>query len=139
DILDTFGEANALHHTDDVDKKARKKSLRFHTSKIESASARRQAARNNALGGDDDIPYQERKTELAERLAKEATARGVGQGGDDLDDSEPPDRMDVAMDAIIEDEGQSDGEDYYELVKKSSRQKKEQKKAAYDAARVAEG
>ena len=90
---DAYGEATFLQHADQADKNARKKSLRFHTSKIESASARRQGARNNAVGGDDDIPYRERRKEKEARMTKESEkkAKSRGQGGDDLDDVEPGD------------------------------------------------
>jgi len=78
----TFGEATSIEHSDATDKKARKRSLQFHTSKIAGASARRQGARLNALGGDDDIPYQERKKDKDIKLRARS---GLGEGGDDLD------------------------------------------------------
>ncbi|KAL0581015.1 something about silencing protein 10 [Marasmius crinis-equi] len=127
DSFDVYGEATSLQHADAADKSARKKSLRFHTSKIESTSARRQGARNATLGGDDDIPYRERRREKEDRLAKEAGARVQNQGGMDLDDTEPEPRREVP----------EEGEDgYYELVAKKSKEKKEKKKADYEAARA---
>jgi U3 small nucleolar RNA-associated protein 3 len=130
DSVDAFGEATALQHADAIDKTARKKTLRFHTSRIESTSARRQGARNNALGGDDDIPYRERKKEREDRLATEPKARVKNQGGADLDDAEPePRKPDEDMEGV-------DG--YYDLVKQKSKEKKEKKKADYEAARAAE-
>ncbi|KAF5369551.1 hypothetical protein D9758_002554 [Tetrapyrgos nigripes] len=131
DSVDAFGEATTLQHADAADKTARKKSLRFHTSRIESTSARRQGARNNALGGDDDIPYRERKQEREDRLAKEAKARVKDQGGADLDDTEPEPRK-------PEDEDMEGVDGYYELVKQKSKEKKEKKKAEYEATRAAE-
>ncbi|KAG6830686.1 hypothetical protein H0H92_015162 [Tricholoma furcatifolium] len=129
-ITDTYGEAASLQHADAADKSARKKTLRFHTSKIESASARRKGARNQALGGDDDIPYRERKKEKEARLTRENNKRG--QGGEDLDDTEPEPRTRQAKDE--EGDMEPDGPDgYYELVKKKSKAKKEQKKAEYEA------
>ncbi|TEB39927.1 hypothetical protein FA13DRAFT_39381 [Coprinellus micaceus] len=83
---DTYGEASHLEEADAADKSARKKSLRFHTSKIESASNRRNNARSAAVGGDDDIPYRERQKEKQMRLDREAVARLQKQGGADLDD-----------------------------------------------------
>ncbi|KAK1231202.1 something about silencing protein 10 [Marasmius sp. AFHP31] len=128
DSFDVYGEATSLQHADAADKTARKKSLRFHTSKIESTSARRQGARNATLGGDDDIPYRERKREKDDRMAKEAKARVGNQGGMDLDDTEPEAR----------DQDPEEGEDgYYELVSKKAKAKKEKKKADYEAARAA--
>ncbi|KAJ7644052.1 Sas10 C-terminal domain-containing protein [Roridomyces roridus] len=114
---DAFGEATSLQHADAADKTARRKTLRFHTSKIESASARRQGARANAVGGDDDIPYREpRKQQGPTRQER----------GQDLDETEP---KPVAPDT-------EDAEGYYELVKRKSKERKEQKKAEYDAAHV---
>ncbi|KAF9077570.1 Sas10 C-terminal domain-containing protein [Rhodocollybia butyracea] len=132
---DAFGEATSLQHADATDKSARRKTLRFHTSRIEGASARRSNARSNTLGGDDDIPYRERKKEKEERLAREAKARGRTQGGADLDDTEPQPRPDGDGDGEQEMEG-ADG--YYQLIKKQTKDKKDKKKAEYEAAREQE-
>ncbi|KAF7365311.1 hypothetical protein MVEN_00403100 [Mycena venus] len=121
---DAYGEATALQHADAADKSARRKTLRFHTSRIESASARRQGARNNAVGGDDDIPYRDTRKQPAK-----VPQSSRGQGGEDLDESEPQPK---APDPDAED---ADG--YYELVKRKSKLKKELKKAEYDAAQDA--
>jgi len=121
---DAYGEATTLQHADAADKSARRKSLRFHTSRIESASARRQGARNNAVGGDDDIPYRDTRKQPAK-----VPPSSRGQGGEDLDESEPQHKV---PDADAED---ADG--YYELVKRKSKQKKELKKAEYEAAQDA--
>ncbi|KAF7291602.1 hypothetical protein HMN09_01251300 [Mycena chlorophos] len=118
---DAYGEATFLQHADATDKKARRKTLRFHTSKIESASARRQGARSQAIGGDDDLPYRETKRQTK-------PARGEDAGAD-LDDSEPP-----PQDAMDETEDAENAEGYYELVKRASKEKKAQKKADYEAA-----
>lgn len=138
---DAYGEATSLHHADQADKVARKKSLRFHTSKIASASARRQGARNNMVGGDDDIPYKERRKEQEARLAKESEKRAKtrGQGGDDLDDLEP--EMPTTK-RTRDDDGNDDGVDedadgYYELVKRKTKDKKDKKKAEYEEAQAA--
>lgn len=48
--LDAYGEATALSMADDADKKSRKRSLRFHTSKIETSARRREEGREK-LGG----------------------------------------------------------------------------------------
>ncbi|KAJ6584841.1 Sas10 C-terminal domain-containing protein [Mycena capillaripes] len=119
---DAYGEATSLQHADAADKSARRKTLRFHTSKIESASARRQGARNNAVGGDDDIPYRDTR-----KQTPKVAASNRGQGGQDLDESDPHPQMRDAEDA--------DG--YYELVKRKSKEKKEHKKAEYEAAQEA--
>ncbi|KAF8349315.1 Sas10 C-terminal domain-containing protein [Amanita rubescens] len=123
-VSDVYGEALSLQHADAADKSARRKSLRFHTSKIESAGARRQGARQ-ALGGDDDIPYRERRKEKDARMLKEAKDRVKNQGGADLDDAEPEPRSNN------EDEDE-DADGYYNLVKKQSKQRKEKKRADYE-------
>lgn len=130
-IADAYGEATSLQHADAADKSARRKTLRFHTSKIASVSARRQGARDSAFAGDDDIPYRDRRKEKEERLAKEAKGKGRGQGGEDLDDVEPKPRESKEMD----DDNAEDSDGYYELVKRKANEKKEQKKAEYEAAK----
>ncbi|KAF8895418.1 Sas10 C-terminal domain-containing protein [Infundibulicybe gibba] len=135
--FDPYGEATTLQHADAVDKTAHKKTLRFHTSKIESASARRQGARNQAVGGDDDLPYRERKKEKEVRLAKEARVKARGQGGEDLNDVEPDRKRRREESSDGEDPDSADG--YYELVKKKSKEKKEHKKAEYEALQDADG
>ena len=136
---DAFGEPTALADSDAADKKARRRSLRFHTAKIDSTSARREEARA-ALGGDDDVPYRERIKARQERLAKEARTRGVGTGGDDLDSADPAPRMVHVRDENTDrdDDGQEDGDGYYSLVQKKQKEKMENKQAEYDAARTAE-
>ena len=134
DIADAYGEATSLAHADQADKSARKKSLRFHTSKIESVSTRRAGVRNNAVGGDDDIPYRERRKEKEARLAREVEKKRKkrGDGGDDLD--VVPLARKRSREDIEDDEG---ADEYYELVKKKSKDKKEEKKAEYEQAREA--
>lgn len=120
---DAYGEATSLQHADAADKSARRKSLRFHTSRIESASARRQGARVNAVGGDDDIPYREIRKQSA------PTPKERGQGGQDLDETHP-------QPAAPDTEDAEDADGYYELVKRKSKERKEQKKAEYEAAQA---
>jgi U3 small nucleolar RNA-associated protein 3 len=139
DVGDAYGEAMHLLAVDAADKGARKKSLRFHTSKIESTSAKRRGARNQAVGGDDDIPYRERQKEKEARLAQEAKKRVGNQGGEDLDDSEPQERTSEKRRRETDsgdDEGQSDADGYYELVKRKNKEKKEQKKVEYETTKA---
>ena len=139
--VDVYGEATSLQAADAADKQARKKSLRFHAARIENTSARRQNARSNAMGGDDDIPYRERKKEKEARLAREA-AKSRGAGGEDLDDAEPEaprrDKKRSREDESDSDRGDDGADGYYELVQRKSKEKKEKKKADYEAARAAE-
>jgi hypothetical protein len=135
DLVDAYGEATTLHSVDAADKTARKKSLRFHTSKIDSATARRQGARNQAAGGDDDIPYRERKSAKEARLVKEAAIRAQNQVGAPLDDEEPEPRAGQKRSRGDEDdEGAESPDDYYELVKNKSKETKMRKKEEYEAA-----
>lgn len=133
--VDAYGEMMALPSADLADKSARKKSLRFHTSKIASASARRQGARDQAAGGDDDLPYRQKKGRDAQ-LVKEAAKRLNSQGGKDLDDENPEPRVGEKRSRNEEDDTDpdEDPDKYYELVKKKSREKKEKKKAEYEEA-----
>ncbi|CAA7261365.1 unnamed protein product [Cyclocybe aegerita] len=131
DTLDAYGDAVTLSTVDSADKNARKKSLRFHTSKIESASARRQGARNQAAGGDDDIPYRERKKEKESRLVKEAAIRAKNEIGEALNDDEPEPHAGEKRSRDEDEEAESPDE-YYELVKKRSKEKRAKKKAEYD-------
>jgi len=143
---DAFGESTFLQHADATDKQARKKTLRFHVSRIESASARRQNARSNAVGGDDDLPYRERRKEKEHRMEKERkrTTGTLGLGGDDLDDLDPEmvnaSRRSKKRQREVDD-GDSDKAEahgYYELIKRQASEKKIKKKADYEEARAAE-
>lgn len=149
---DAFGEATFLQHADATDKQARKKSLRFHVSRIESASARRQNARSNAVGGDDDIPYRERRKEKEQRMEKERQRKAgtLGMGGDDLGDLDDLDpemadasgrskkrRREADFDADS-DSDMAEAHGYYELIKRQAAEKKIKKKADYEEVRAAE-
>ncbi|OJT08075.1 Something about silencing protein 10 [Trametes pubescens] len=144
---DVYGEASALDVADAADKQARKKTLRFHTARIESTAARRAGARSGAVGGDDDIPYRERKRAKEARLAKEV-AKTRGADGADLDDVDPEAEMPAADGKQAkkrrrdESESGSDGEGgaadgYYELVQRKSKETKEKKKHEHDAVKAA--
>jgi U3 small nucleolar RNA-associated protein 3 len=153
DAADSFGEHTILQSVDAADKKARKKSLRFHTSKIEGAALRRDKGAKSFLGGDDDIPYKERKKQKEIREAKEIAKKGRGVGGDDLSDGDP--EVDMGLDFAgfggeinggepgkrSRDESSEDDIDpgeYYSLVERSAKEKKERKRAEYNAARIVE-
>ncbi|EPQ50999.1 hypothetical protein GLOTRDRAFT_81585 [Gloeophyllum trabeum ATCC 11539] len=140
DADDVYGEQAVLGHADAADKKARKRSLQFYTTKVESSAARRQGARA-ALGGDDDVPYRERKKQKEQRLVEEAKKRGR-QGGDDLDDAEAEAEAGKrGRDKVGEgegDDGEVEGDNgYYSLVKQKKRERKEQKKTEYEAMKAA--
>lgn len=135
---DAFGDAMVLGSADAADKKARRHTLRFHTSKIESASARRQFARLS-LGGDDDVPYRERRKEKEARAQREAQSGKHGQGGDDLNGTEPESLV-RATGKVNSDEGDESAEEsvdgYYSLVQRQKREQRERKKLTYEAAKT---
>ncbi|KAF9267523.1 hypothetical protein L218DRAFT_978073 [Marasmius fiardii PR-910] len=121
--ISAYGDPTSLHTSDSLDKSQRKKGLRFHTSRIESTSAKREGARNQAMGGDDDVPYRER----SKRILTVAKGKGKRDLGMDLDDKEPDSRP---QDAIEE------GEDgYYDLVAKASKERKVKKREEYERER----
>ncbi|KAF9220972.1 hypothetical protein BS17DRAFT_882135 [Gyrodon lividus] len=141
---DPYGEATSLSHADLSDKHARKKSLRFHVSRIESSSSRRTNARMNAVGGDDDIPYRERRKQREVRLEREKEKKKgkwlLGMGGDDLDDVDPKEvnregkKGKRKRDLDDSDDDTVGANGYYALIKQAVAGKKAQKKAEYEAA-----
>ncbi|KAH0831924.1 hypothetical protein J3R83DRAFT_12807 [Lanmaoa asiatica] len=147
---DPYGEVTALQCHDLSDKQARKKSLRFYVSRIESASSRRTNARANAISGDDDIPYRERKKEREARLEKEKEKKRekgqLGTGGDDLDNVDPEvsreekkrkRKRGLDDEDLDDDVGGANG--YYDLVKQVTATKKARKKAEYEVATARPG
>ncbi|PVG00257.1 hypothetical protein CPB86DRAFT_701576 [Serendipita vermifera] len=135
--VSAFGEQTSLNHIDSQDKSVRKKSLQFHTSRIENTSAKRIKARGVAMGGDEDIPYRERDKERELRLHRESSKRQamLGQGGEDLEDishnklkrpREDEESMEMEVDG------------YYDLVKRQKREIKEEKKFKYDTEKAEE-
>lgn len=132
---DAFGEASVLDTADAADKNSRRKALRFHTAKIESASARRQGARMST-GGDDDIPYRQRKKELIDKVNR----KNLGAGGDDLDDEEPEAPSTTRKRARQEmgdgsDSDNTEGGDYYSLVKNQKKARKAAVQEQYEASK----
>lgn len=131
DDEDQFGDATVLTAADSADKSAKKRSLRFHTSKIAATSARRAAARDARLGGDDDIPY---KSKQAARDAVLQRNSAAGDGGEDLDGSEWSDKDRKRAREVMEAEDAVEADDgYYELVKKRKTETKQAKKEEYEA------
>lgn len=132
DFLDVYGDATALDAFDATDKNARKKSLRFYTAKIESSSSRRKGARMQSMGGDDDLPYRERKKDKDGRLVKEAAKRADQEIGTALDGEEVESTKQSGIDDD-DDQGLESPDDYYELVQKRSKLEKTRKKDEYEA------
>jgi U3 small nucleolar RNA-associated protein 3 len=128
---DDFGEDSVLNTLDAEEKASRKKNLRFYASQIVSKAGKRAGAGRDA-GGDLDLPYRERRRERELRMRAEALKRR--DEGADLDDEEP-DEQDRAVAKVVNDD--SDNE-YYDLLSKTSKKRKEEKKALHDAMRDAE-
>ena len=124
-----MGDLTELSASEQAERSAKKRSLRFHTSKIAATSARRAAAREARLQGDEDVPYKNRQAARDAALQRNS-ARGTG--GEDLDGEDWSEkdkkRAREAMD-------QDDGDDYYETVKRRRTDEKEAKQQAHDDAR----
>jgi U3 small nucleolar RNA-associated protein 3 len=136
---DTLGDATSLLDADASDKERRTKSLRFHTSKIASTSNRRAAARQQRLGGDEDVPYRDRQKARDAALRKNSSA-AAQEGGEDLDGGEWSEsdkkRAREVRDEVGDDDavGNDDGAgEYYDLVKRRKTEKIEEKEAAHEA------
>lgn len=137
---DTLGDATALLDADASDKERRTKSLRFHTSKIASQSARRAAARAQRSGGDEDVPRRDRQKARDAALRKNSASQ---DGGEDLDmggasgewsESDKKRAREVREDAP---EDVDDGaNDYYDLVKRRKTERQEEKEAAHEDRRA---
>ncbi|TXT15972.1 hypothetical protein VHUM_00475 [Vanrija humicola] len=137
---DTVGDATSLADADAADKEHKKRSLRFHTSKIAATSARRSAARDRRMGGDDDIPYRDRQAARDAALRKNAPK---GDGGEALDGSDwtESDRKrarEVREEAEVDGGDDNDDDDgYYDLVKRRKVAKEQAKADAHEVFRDA--
>jgi hypothetical protein len=142
---DVHSEPLALSLADSSAKASARRSLRFHTAKIDSAAQRRSSARQGRMGGDEDIPYRNKQAGRDAALRKNGP-KGAGDGGEDLDGMEfgEEDRR-VAREVrggkrgMDEEDGAAEeGDDgYYQLVKKRKRDVKEAKQEAYDEEQAA--
>jgi U3 small nucleolar RNA-associated protein 3 len=137
---DTLGDATSLLDADASDKERRTKSLRFHTSKIASTSNRRAAARQQRLGGDEDVPYRDRQKARDAALRKNSSSAAAQEGGEDLDGGEWSEsdkkRAREVRDEVGDDDagGDDDGAgEYYDLVKRRKTEKIQEKEAAHEA------
>ncbi|WVQ84350.1 hypothetical protein IAT38_006502 [Cryptococcus sp. DSM 104549] len=139
DELDPLGDPTALTDADFSDKQTRKRSLAFHTSKINATLARRAEGRANRMGGDEDLPYRDK------RKARDAALQrnGPRAEGEDLEDvsagagvekKEKKRARDEMEDLDGEGEGgEDDADGYYELVKRRRKEDKAAKDAEHEA------
>ncbi|BEI83254.1 hypothetical protein CcaverHIS002_0311220 [Cutaneotrichosporon cavernicola] len=132
---ETLGDLLELTDADAGDKEHRKRSLQFHTQKINSMANRRSAARDRRAGGDDDIPYRSRQAARDAALRKNAPK---GDGGEDLGgDWTESDRKRAREVRDEEGEGADEAEEYYDLVKRRKVAKDAAKEEAHEDFREA--
>jgi U3 small nucleolar RNA-associated protein 3 len=116
-----------IDEADLEDKKAKKRTLRFYTSKIDQ-QAQRVAEK---YSGDADLPYRETRFEQRKRLVEEARLRGInGNGNSAVDDFGSDDEAPNGGKTVTEEFE----EDYYNMVKSASKQKKEDRREAHGLA-----
>ncbi|EIW67504.1 hypothetical protein TREMEDRAFT_69614 [Tremella mesenterica DSM 1558] len=152
---DALGDPTSLLDADASDKERRKRSLAFHTSKIASTSARRTAARERRLGGDDDVPYRDRKA-ARDSVLKRGTGERLESGASGLVEmnsrDEEGDRFGGEETRQVisgekergrskkhpreEDDGEGESDGYYELVKRRKEEKKVEKEIAHEEKRM---
>ncbi|OCF75397.1 U3 small nucleolar RNA-associated protein 3 [Kwoniella mangroviensis CBS 8886] len=135
DELDVLVDPTSLGNADYEDKQTRKRSLAFHTSKINSTLARREQGRQNRMGGDEDLPYRDKRKARDDALKRSQTNQAVGEDLD-LDAEDDDTRRSKSSKRSREDEdGQEDDgeEDYYDLVKRRRKEEKNAKEAEHEA------
>lgn len=129
-----YTETAVPDSVDKEEKKRHKKSLRFYTSKINQAAEKN--ARNEKFAGDLDLPYKERLFERQKRLLEEARKRGMGADlarlGEDLDGTPY-----VSDDDHMAREINADATDYYDAVRQAKQMRKETRRAAHEASKLA--
>lgn len=126
-----FGEEETMDARTAAEKAQKKKSLRFYTSQIAQKANKRADAGRDA-GGDNDLPHRERFRDRQARLNAEAEARGkkldqYGRGGAALGGD-----SDSGDDEVAE-QVRDEGDEYYDMVAKTSKQKKADKAEKMDA------
>jgi U3 small nucleolar RNA-associated protein 3 len=121
-----YGEVD-FDEVDLADKQARKRSLRFYTSKIDQQSQKT----NDMYSGDVDLPYKERHFERQQRLMEEARKRGQKSHGYDPTEDFESDGDDRAAVKEIND-GFAD--DYYSAVQAAANRKKDDRKVSHKLA-----
>ncbi|GAV50259.1 hypothetical protein ZYGR_0U01150 [Zygosaccharomyces rouxii] len=112
---------------DAQEKKARKRTLRFYTSKIDQEENKKV----DKFKGDDDVPYKERLYERQQRLLEEARKRGQhGSKETDLD-ARDYDSGDEAVSKSVNEDGEKD---YFNEVLTKKQIKKQSRQQAHKGA-----
>lgn len=116
---------------DSQEKKARRRTLRFYTSKIDQSENKK----IDRYKGDDDIPYKERLFERQQRLLEEARKRGQqGPSGADLDSKDYSSGDEATSKAMNKESEQ----DYFEMTRRQRQNKKDARRKAHkDAVKAA--
>lgn len=129
--IEDFVEGD-IADVDAEEKKKRKKTLRFYTSKIDQQAKKK----DERYTGDVDIPYKERLFERQQRLIEEARKRGLNdKNGADLDDNDSFDEDDKSNAKDVND---GFDESYYDTIKKERSDNKANRLQAHkDAVKAA--
>lgn len=130
ELVDDFRESE-MADVDAQEKKKRKKSLRFYTSKIDQQSNKK----TDRFMGDDDIPYKERLYERQQRLIEEARKRGLhDKNGADLNDNDYDSQEEAAISKSVNDQSIND---YYHQIQRKREERKQNRKEAHKTALIA--
>lgn len=132
-----FGEEESMDAKSAAEKAQKKKSLRFYTSQIAQKANKRADAGRDA-GGDTDLPHRERLRDRQARLNAEAEKRGkkldaYGRGAAEVALGGESD----AEDNAVAEQVRGEGDEYYDMVAKVSKQKKQAKQERLDAIKQA--
>lgn len=122
--------ADEIDDVDAEEKRSRRRTLRFYTSKIDQVEKKKDVK----FGGDEDIPYKERLYERQQRLIEEARKRGTKEhgAGVDLDDEDFNSDDEKAARDI------NDDNDYYNSLKNAKKDAKDGRMSAHrDAVKAA--
>ncbi|TPX63815.1 hypothetical protein SpCBS45565_g06338 [Spizellomyces sp. 'palustris'] len=121
-----FGESNDIDQVDLEDKLARKKSLKFHVTRVDQAIASRQARLARSGGGDEDIPYRDRNGKVIQPAAAERPTQEAIPA--DLDDKQVGDmagNFDFGLDNDLLDDVGAEGEyEEYDLGSDKTRKRR---------------
>ncbi|CDO93268.1 unnamed protein product [Kluyveromyces dobzhanskii CBS 2104] len=121
--VDDFVE-DEIADVDVQEKKTRKKTLRFYTSKIDQKANKK----TDRFKGDDDIPYKERLYERQQRLLEEARKRGMhDNNGADLNN----DDLNSDDEKIAKDINEDAENAYYKSIKADKQRKKDARLQAH--------
>lgn len=126
---DDYLDPTFLSMADLSDKAARKHTLRFHVSQVHQKTVKRESGGANRIGGDDDLPRRSKERSRREVLKRQEHGGGKGEELDGEDWNESDKKR--ARGGETGGEGEVE-EDYYDLVKRETREGKVAKKVKYD-------